>query len=300
MPTLRSSRLSSSVRPIGASGWVRLGIRLSRWVISASSRRSRSSSLGHRRLEPLAFVDQRGPLLGVALAAGGLGHLVLPAADFLDRLEQAPALGLERDDAVDVSSTSGGALRLRQFCLTASALATTNFRSSMGIPLARLAQTLRADMPHVGSCAVARSVWLRLVGGSQHPTRSASSSSRWALALMPRWKSASENFSLGPWRLSSFWPQPRSRVSTPRCCLISPTTGIEPPSRMKTGLVPKPASTARTAARTPGRVDIDQDGRRPVVGDDLVGHAGRADPARRAPGTAARPSWGPGRGPGGS
>ncbi len=73
-----------------------------------------------------------------------------------------------------------------------------------------------------------------------------------ALALMPRWKSASENFSLGPCRLSSFWPQPRSSVSTPRCCLMSPTTGIEPPSRMKTGWVPKLASIARTAALTPG------------------------------------------------
>ena len=47
---------------------------------------------------------------------------------------------------------------------------------------------------------------------------------------------------------------------------------------MKTGLVPKPASMARTAAWTPGRIDIDQDGRRPVMGDDLVRHAGRADP----------------------
>ena len=51
--------------------------------------------VGDRRLEPLAFVDQRGPLLGVALAAGGLGDLVLPAPDLLDPLEQAPALGLE-------------------------------------------------------------------------------------------------------------------------------------------------------------------------------------------------------------
>ena len=35
-------------------------------------------------LEPLAFLDQRGPLVGVFLLAGGLGHLVLPAANLLD------------------------------------------------------------------------------------------------------------------------------------------------------------------------------------------------------------------------
>ncbi len=36
----------------------------------------------------------------------------------------------------------------------------------------------------------------------------ASSSQSLALALMPRWKSARENFSLGLWQLSSSWPQP--------------------------------------------------------------------------------------------
>ena len=35
-------------------------------------------------LEPFAFVDQRGPLIGIFLAAGGLGHLVLTAANLLD------------------------------------------------------------------------------------------------------------------------------------------------------------------------------------------------------------------------
>ena len=53
-------------------------------------------------LEPLALVDQRGPLLGVLLLAGGLGDLVLAAADLLDGLEQPLPLALERDDPVDV------------------------------------------------------------------------------------------------------------------------------------------------------------------------------------------------------
>ena len=41
-------------------------------------------------LEALAFLDQRGPLVGVFLLAGGLGHLVLAAADLLDGLRAAP------------------------------------------------------------------------------------------------------------------------------------------------------------------------------------------------------------------
>ena len=117
---------------------------------------------------------------------------------------------------------------------------------------------------------------------------------------MPRWKSAMENFSLGPCRLSSFWPQPKSSVSTPRCCLMSPTTGIEPPSRMKTGLVPKPVFDGADGGPDPGCIDVDEDGRRPVMGHDLIGHAGRAAPGRRVRGTAARPFWGPGWGRAGS
>ena len=53
-------------------------------------------------LEPLALVDQRGPPLGIFLLAGGLGHLVLAAADLLDGREQPLALALERDDPIDV------------------------------------------------------------------------------------------------------------------------------------------------------------------------------------------------------
>ncbi len=53
-------------------------------------------------LEPLAFVNQRGPLFRISLAAGGLGHLVLAAANLLDGREQHPALGLESDGAVDI------------------------------------------------------------------------------------------------------------------------------------------------------------------------------------------------------
>ena len=53
-------------------------------------------------LEPLAFLDQCGTMVGVFLAAGGLGHLVLPAANLLDGREQPLPLALQRDDPIDV------------------------------------------------------------------------------------------------------------------------------------------------------------------------------------------------------
>ena len=53
-------------------------------------------------LEPFALLDQCGPLLGIFLPAGGLGHLVLAAADLLDGRQQHLALGLERDRPIDI------------------------------------------------------------------------------------------------------------------------------------------------------------------------------------------------------
>ena len=58
--------------------------------------------VGDRRLQAFALVDQGSPLLGIALAAGGLGDLVLAAADLFDGLKQAPALAFELDHAIDV------------------------------------------------------------------------------------------------------------------------------------------------------------------------------------------------------
>ena len=57
--------------------------------------------------------------------------------------------------------------------------------------------------------------------------------------------------------------------------MISPTTGIEPPSRMNTGFLPKPASMARTAARTAG-VSVLTRTAGAVMGQNLVGDPGRA------------------------
>ena len=53
-------------------------------------------------LEAFAFLDQRGPLFGIFLTAGGLGHLVLAAADLLHDRQQPLALGLERDHPIDI------------------------------------------------------------------------------------------------------------------------------------------------------------------------------------------------------
>ncbi len=63
--------------------------------------------VGDRRLQALALVDQGRPLLGIALAAGGLGDLVLAAADLFDGLKQAAALAFERDHAIDVIEDVG-------------------------------------------------------------------------------------------------------------------------------------------------------------------------------------------------
>ena len=90
------------MRPTGASGCVRLGTRFNRCVSSASSRRSRSSSSATSDFKRLPSSMRADRLSRLALPAGGLGHLVLPAADLLDGLEQAPALVLKRDHAIDV------------------------------------------------------------------------------------------------------------------------------------------------------------------------------------------------------
>jgi len=50
---------------------------------------------------------------------------------------------------------------------------------------------------------------------------------------------------------SSSSPQPSSSVSAPSKSWKVATTGIEPPSRMKTGRRPKPVSIARSAADAP-------------------------------------------------
>ena len=91
--------------------------------------------LGDRRLQPLALVDQRGSLLrdrargrwpGPPRSAGG-GSPRPPGADPGARPRARPRDRRRR-------ARRAATLRLRQFCLTASVLATTNFRSSMGTP----------------------------------------------------------------------------------------------------------------------------------------------------------------------
>ena len=63
--------------------------------------------LADRRLQTFALFDAGSPLLGITLAARGLGDLVLPAADFFDGLKQAPALAFELDHAIDVVDDIG-------------------------------------------------------------------------------------------------------------------------------------------------------------------------------------------------
>ena len=94
---------------------------------------------------------------------------------------------------------------------------------------------------------------------------------------MPRWKSARENFSLGPCRLSSFWPQPRRSVSTFRCCLIRPDDRDRAPFADEDGLGAEADLDGPDGGPDAGGVDVDQHRRGPVVGHDLDGHPGGRD-----------------------
>ena len=108
MPTFRSSWLKSSVAPIGASGWVRLGIRPSRRFSSTSISLSFSLTLDGLGLEPLPLGDQFAPLMGILLLAGGLGDLVLAPTGLLDSLDQGPPGFFQGDHAVDLVQDVGG------------------------------------------------------------------------------------------------------------------------------------------------------------------------------------------------
>ena len=63
--------------------------------------------LGHRGLQALALVDERGPLFWIALAARCLRHLVLTAAGDFDFTEYRATLELERDHTIDVEQNIG-------------------------------------------------------------------------------------------------------------------------------------------------------------------------------------------------
>ena len=114
------------------------------------------------------------------------------------------------------------------------------------------------------ACSLTRSL------GCEGLTPWASSASRWALALMPRWKSARENFSLGPWRLSSFWPQPSRRVSTPSCVLEQADDGDRAPFADEDGGLAEARLDGADRGADAGALDVDQHGRGAVVVDDLV------------------------------
>ena len=97
---------------------------------------------------------------------------------------------------------------------------------------------------------------------------------------MPRWKSARQNFSFGLCVLSSSSPQPKSSVSTPSNSRKVATTGIEPPSRMKTGARAEGPLDRPTGGGHPGAVQRHHDGRRAVHVDQFHFDARRAERAQ--------------------
>ena len=68
--------------------------------------------------------------------------------------------------------------------------------------------------------------------------------------MMPPWKLPRSSFSFGACAFSSGRPTPKSTDGRPRISWNVATTGIDPPSRLKTGSFPKPCSIARPAACT--------------------------------------------------
>src|SRR5438105_11994202 len=80
----------------------------------------------------------------------------------------------------------------------------------------------------------------------------ASSSHRCASTRMPLAYMSRVNFSFGAWMRSSGSPNPRSTAGMPITRLNVSTGGIDPPSRVKSGFLPKTRATARDAACTAG------------------------------------------------
>ncbi len=69
---------------------------------------------------------------------------------------------------------------------------------------------------------------------------------------MPPWKLPTSSFSFGACAFSSGSPTPNSTDGRPSTSWNVETTGIDPPSRVNTGVWPKPFSIARPAACTNG------------------------------------------------
>ena len=70
--------------------------------------------------------------------------------------------------------------------------------------------------------------------------------------MMPLWKFDRSSFSFGACAFSSGRPTPKSTDGRPSSSWNVETTGIDPPSRVNTGVRPKPFSMARPAACTKG------------------------------------------------
>src|SRR6185503_13719098 len=77
---------------------------------------------------------------------------------------------------------------------------------------------------------------------------------RFTPSFMPSSKLSRLNFSFGECGLSSGNAKPRSKESAPMIFLMSLTTGMEPPSRGRTGSLPNETRKASSAALASGLV----------------------------------------------
>src|ERR1019366_5987137 len=113
----------------------------------------------------------------------------------------------------------------------------------------------------------------------------ASSSQRRPSTRIPLKYMSSVNFSFGAWIWSSGRPRPTSTACSPMTRANDSTGGIDPPSRVRAGTVPKTLSMARDAACTAGwSIDVTT-GRPPALASAVT-----VTPAGAAARTASRTS----------
>ena len=101
----------------------------------------------------------------------------------------------------------------------------------------------------------------------------ASSASRWALALIPRWKSARENFSFGPVQVVVVLAPAEQEGIDAELVLEQADDGDRAPLADEDRRRAEPGLDGADGGADAGAVDADQHGRCAVVVDDLVGHA---------------------------
>ena len=290
---------------MGASGCVRLGIRFKRWVHLGLEPAEPLFLLGDRRLQALALLDQGRPFLGIALLARGLSDLVLAAANFLDGLKQAPALAFERDNAIDVIDDVGRDIAIAAVLFDRLGVGDDKFQIKHENTLRRKAIEPNSNQSpqfgHTSRDGLMRSVAVS-VDSVQWPLTTrflGKFIEQVGAGLDAAMKVGEGEFLVGPVQVIVILaPAQKQRIDA-QVLFDQPHDRDRASLANEDGLGAK-ASLDRTHGGLDARgIDIDQNGRRAMMADDLIGHTRRADRGDvflELPSTV----WGPGREPGGN